>query len=406
MPPSCARPATATRRSSKRPQRCAIAGRIVVVGITKVELPWRTFSEKEIEVRYSRSYGPGRYDPTYEWGGSDYPIGYVRWTEQRNFDAVLHLMAQGQLRLEHPHHAPSPLAEALSVYQTLTTDSKDIGIVLEYPGGGGRIGARSRKLHPRRSAQCVRPRPCVTSGPTAAPPLRLTSGDGRALVWRPASGGAKDGSRGGRSRLDVIGAGNFARTMLLPHLKDKLAFGTIVNQTALSARHVQAKFGFEKAATDASGVAQERERVRRRADCHSPSFACAAGHDGLGASPAYLRGKAALLEPGRIARDRCAPTSEARAPSKSGSIAALPRPAWSSRRRWRPVPGPKSASFRVNAGKLDPQHWYANFNESGGRVLGEACHFLDYFCFIFDSDPVRVFAQTTWPATRPAGLSR
>ena len=62
-------------------------------------------------------------------------------------------------------------------------------------------------------------------------------------------------------------------------------------------------------------------------------------------------------------------------------------------------PGPKSISFRVNAGKLDPQHWYANFAESGGRVLGEACHFLDYFCFVFDSDPVRVFAQTTWPAS-------
>jgi predicted dehydrogenase len=63
------------------------------------------------------------------------------------------------------------------------------------------------------------------------------------------------------------------------------------------------------------------------------------------------------------------------------------------------APGPKSASIRINAGKLDPQHWYANYAESGGRVLGEACHFLDYFCFLFDSAPVRVMAQTTWPAT-------
>jgi len=74
-------------------------GRLVDVGITKIELPWKIFYEKELEVRFSRSYGPGRYDASYEWGGNDYPIGYVRWTEQRNFDACLHLMASGQLNL-------------------------------------------------------------------------------------------------------------------------------------------------------------------------------------------------------------------------------------------------------------------------------------------------------------------
>ena len=74
-------------------------GRLVDVGITKIELPWKIFYEKELEVRFSRSYGPGRYDPGYEWGGSDYPIGYVRWTEQRNFEACLQLMTTGQLDL-------------------------------------------------------------------------------------------------------------------------------------------------------------------------------------------------------------------------------------------------------------------------------------------------------------------
>src|SRR5262249_40096143 len=68
------------------------------------------------------------------------------------------------------------------------------------------------------------------------------------------------------------------------------------------------------------------------------------------------------------------------------------------KRRLRAIPGPKSATFRVLPGKLDPTHWYANYAESGGRVLGEACHFLDYFCFLFDSAPTRVSAQTTWPA--------
>src|SRR5439155_528885 len=116
--------------------------RFVIVGNTRAELAWRIFYEKELEVRYSRSYGPGRYDPSYEWGGADYPIGYVRWTEQRNFQAC----------------------------------------------------------------------------------------------------------------LDLIGEGNFARTMLLPHLKGRLQFGVVANQTALSANHVKTRFSFERAATDAAEI--------------------------------------------------------------------------------------------------------------------------------------------------------
>ena len=77
-------------------EACRDRGRLVDVGITKIELPWKLFSEKELEVRFSRSYGPGRYDLNYEWGGHDYPIGYVRWTEQRNFQACLHLMSQAK----------------------------------------------------------------------------------------------------------------------------------------------------------------------------------------------------------------------------------------------------------------------------------------------------------------------
>src|SRR5438045_3090301 len=92
-------------------------GRIVDVGITKIELPWKMFYEKEIDFRFSRSYGPGRYDPAYEWGGSDYPIGYVRWTEQRNLQACLHLMASGRLKLEELTTLRAPFNNALEVYR-------------------------------------------------------------------------------------------------------------------------------------------------------------------------------------------------------------------------------------------------------------------------------------------------
>jgi predicted dehydrogenase/threonine dehydrogenase-like Zn-dependent dehydrogenase len=362
-------------------------GRIVVVGITKVELPWRTFSEKEIEVRYSRSYGPGRYDPTYEWGGSDYPIGYVRWTEQRNFEAVLHLMAQGQLRLAELTTRRVPLAESLSVYQTLTSDSKDVGIIIEY-SAAERDVAQSAAETPKAAA----------SHPAAG------AVEGQALpehVWEMQAGAQL--SRGaGRiaspvSRVDVIGAGNFARTMLLPHLKDKLAFGTIVNQTALSARHVQTKFGFEKSATDAAdllnnGAASSAVLIATRHHLHAPLLKMALQHnrhvfvekplclslEELKQIDAAYQASQGTVQAGF--NRRFAPASQALMGVLGG------------------CPGPKSASFRVNAGKLDPRHWYANYAESGGRVLGEACHFLDYFCFVFTSDPVRVFAQTTWPA--------
>ena len=112
----------ATATASNTPTEQAIdslrdRGRLVVVGNTHVELPWKTTYEKELEVRYSRSYGPGRYDPAYEWGGADYPIGYVRWTEQRNFDACLRLMQTRPLPLSAITPRRACFAHSLQVYR-------------------------------------------------------------------------------------------------------------------------------------------------------------------------------------------------------------------------------------------------------------------------------------------------
>src|SRR5256885_2737299 len=115
-------------------EACRDRGRIVDVGITKIELPWKMFYEKEIDVRFSRSYGPGRYDPAYEWAGSDYPIGYVRWTEQRNFQACLHLIAAGKVNLDALTTLRVPFSDALNVYRELARDSSQhVGVILEYP---------------------------------------------------------------------------------------------------------------------------------------------------------------------------------------------------------------------------------------------------------------------------------
>jgi predicted dehydrogenase/threonine dehydrogenase-like Zn-dependent dehydrogenase len=352
-------------------------GRLVDVGITKIELPWKIFYEKELEVRFSRSYGPGRYDPAYEWGGQDYPIGYVRWTEQRNFQACLQLMAEGRIDLARITTRRVPFASALSVYQDLMGESaRDIGVVLEYEAAAASpadatVAARSGQRALPREGHVGRAVP-------SAPPVQ------RGRIARPVD------------RVDVIGAGNFARTMLLPHLRDKVAFGTVVNQTALSANHVKTAFGFREAATDDTGVFGEKGAtailVATRHHLHAPLVLKALEAD-----------RHVFVEkPLCLTREELQRIDAALARSKGTVQVGFNRrfaPASTElKRALEQSPGPKSATFRVVPGKLDPSHWYANYAESGGRVLGEACHFLDYFCFLFASKPVRVFAQTTWPA--------
>ena len=331
-------------------------GRLVDVGITRIELPWKIFYEKELEVRFSRSYGPGRYDAAYEWGGQDYPIGYVRWTEQRNFEACLELMARGQMNLAALTTRRAPFAEAPKVYEELASGGMDVGVVLEYEPR--KVSEEPAKA---RSAYVPHVVPALAGSPV--------------------------------QQLDVIGAGNFARTMLLPHVKDKIRLGTVVNNTALSANHVRAKFGFESAATDAAQLNGNGGAVliATRHHLHAPLVKSALQAD-----------RHVFVEkPLCLSRDELAEIDTVLRKSRGSVMVGFNRrfaPATAELKNYlAALPGPKSLNFRVLAGKLDPQHWYANYAESGGRVLGEACHFFDYFCFLFDSRPLRVLAQTTWP---------
>lgn len=356
----------ATGTSSNAPTEQSIEalrdrGRIVVVGNTKVDLLWKYAYAKEIDVRYSRSYGPGRYEPGYEWGGIDYPIGYVRWTEQRNFEACLHLMATGAMDVGAITTRRVPFANILDVYKELLENSdRDVGVVVEY--------AAEERLQEEGGI-------VSSAAPARSRRDRLTT---------PVS------------RLDVIGAGNFARTMLLPHLAGKIPFGTIVNATALSTNHVREKFGFAEGATDAQGVF-ERDGgaviIATRHHLHAPLVKKSLGknHHIFVEKPLCLSRE----ELGEI---------DAAVQQSSGSVQVgfnrrFAGASTALKKIIKGAPGPKTASFRVAPGKLDPTHWYANFAESGGRVLGEACHFLDYFMFLFESEPVRVLAQTVWPAS-------
>ena len=346
-------------------------GRIVVVGNTRVDLVWKPAYEKEIEVRYSRSYGPGRYDASYEWGGTDYPIGYVRWTEQRNFEASLYLMRGGLLNLAALTTRRAPFVECLPIYRELLKEgANDIGVVLEYGSSAGS-------------------KPEVSTSEIPAPATKIPA---VSRLAQPVT------------TLDVIGAGNFARTMLLPHLNGRIALGQVVNNTALSANHVKSKFGFAEALTDYESLLKPPSRAGSAAG--TPAAVLIATRHHL-----HARMVTAALEAGRhifVEKPLCLTREELdgidRAlTNSSGSVLVgfNRRFAGASvelKKLLQSAPGPKTISFRVMAGKLDPAHWYASFGESGGRVLGEACHFLDFFCFLTDSRPVRVLAQTVWPA--------
>ncbi len=339
-------------------------GVMVIVGIYDAELSWKTAYMKDIQVRYSRSYGPGRYDPQYEWGGQDYPIGHVRWTENRNFEACLELMRTGQLDLSPLTTRRVGFADVLGVYDKLESE---LGVLIEYCSPGfSRSGAEKLESAPE-FPDCLKAE------------LRKSIGT-----------------------LDVIGAGNFARTMLLPHLKGKIAFGTIVNATGLSARHVKEKFGFAHAETDASKVldleAASAVMIGTRHHLHAPLVL-----------KALQTGKQVFVEkPLCLTSEELAQIDTAMLKSKGSVMVGFNRrfaPATMAMMDvLRTVSGPKTLAFQVNAGVLAPDHWYANLAESGGRVLGEACHFFDFACHVLGK-PVKVTAQTVGRPKAPDSVT-
>lgn len=340
-------------------------GRLIDVGITKIELDWKLFYEKELEVRFSRSYGPGRYDPVYEWGGVDYPVGYVRWTENRNFRACLELMKEGKLALETLTTSVIPFEKAVGKYESMVDGSgNDIGVVLSY--------GENEKI------------------------IKESKVDSKVGEVHSSSSMHHSGKIEPQSlKLNVMGAGNFARTMLLPHLRDKVKYSTITNHTSLSAKHVQSKFGFDLAETDYKSVIEkmtphEAVMIATRHHLHAPMVLDALTKE------AHIF----VEKPLCLTLEELEEIDSALLKSNGSIQVGFNRrfaPVTSTlKKHIQKVPGPKTVSMRVMADKLAPDHWYANYQESGGRVLGEACHFFDIFNYLFESEPIRIFAQNAW----------
>ncbi|WP_282795005.1 bi-domain-containing oxidoreductase [Streptomyces sp. CC224B] len=345
---------------------CRDRGRVVDIGKCRLDLPWNAYYEKELDVRFSRSYGPGRYDPEYELQGRDYPIGYVRWTERRNLACFLDLVARGRVDVAPLVSHVADFDDAVATYQRLKDgDLKAVAVLFRYAGRSGTAVAAEA---PSVAVPAVRVRP--------GPP-------------RPAASPV---------RLAFVGAGTYATSMLLPHLagRDGVELSTVVTTTALSAANARRKFGFAEATTDLDAVLGDKSVdavfVVTRHSSHAELT-----------RRALLAGKAVFVEkPLALTEEELAGVLAAVEESGNDRIqvgfnrrfAPLLREA---RDRFGVRTGPASVRYLVNAGRLDHGSWYLREATEGSRFAGEGGHFVDTVSWLLGADPVSVYA------TAPAG---
>nr|WP_240929831.1 bi-domain-containing oxidoreductase [Streptomyces coryli] len=343
---------------------CRDRGRVVDIGKCRLDLPWNAYYEKELDVRFSRSYGPGRYDPSYELEGRDYPIGYVRWTERRNLACFLDLVARGRVDVEPLVSHIADFDDAVDTYRRLKDgELKAVAVLFRYP---------------EEKADAEPPA-------VAVPAVRRSGGI-------PVPGGRSKT----QVRLGFIGAGNYATSMLLPHLtgRDGVELSTVVTTTALSGVNAQRKFGFAEATTDLDAVLGDASIdavfVVTRHSSHAELT-----------RRALLAGKAVFVEkPLALTEDELAGVLAAVEESGNDRIqvgfnrrfAPLLSEA---RKRFGARTGPASLRYLVNAGRLDHGSWYLQQGTEGTRFAGEGGHFIDTASWLLGADPVSVYATAT-----------
>jgi predicted dehydrogenase/threonine dehydrogenase-like Zn-dependent dehydrogenase len=320
---------------------CRKRGRIVLVGVVGMEISRADFYEKELSFQVSCSYGPGRYDPEYEEKGNDYPVSYVRWTEQRNFEAVLDMMAEGRIDVKPLITHRFSLADAVAAYELISTGNP-LGVILEYNS--------SLKDVNRRII-----------------PLNLTH----------------EKISPSEAILGFIGAGNYASSVLVPAFKVTGArLKTIASAAGISSVHVGRKNGIEEATTDTNALVHDPEItgiiISTRHNSHAKwVFA------GLNAGKHIFVEKPLTL------------TIEELEEIKKfyQSLTQKPLLMVGFNRRFAPhvqkiktlltqKTQPKSIIMTVNAGAIPPDHWIQDKMIGGGRIIGEGCHFIDLLRFL------------------------
>jgi len=330
-----------------------LKGRVIVVGMTGLDIPRAPFFSRELKLMISMSYGPGRYDPEYEEKGHDYPIGYVRWTEKRNIESFVELVGDGRVNVDRLTTHQFRIDEAERAYQLISGDSTEpyLGVVLNYDPEGEvtRRVALGAAPAPRQSARAI--------------------------------------------TVGVIGAGGYVPAMLLPHFKTEgVEFRSIATASGVSAHDVGKRFGFAEAVSSADEVLDNADInlvvIGTRHDLHAEL-----------ARKALERNKNVFVEKPLALDDDQLDAVLAAAEQSSGRLMV------GFNRRFSPLAQqaksafanrdtPLSILYRVNAGHIPKEHWTQDPVEGGGRIIGEVCHFIDFMQFLTGAPPVSVYAES------------
>ena len=360
--------AAATPSSQPIEQAAALSrhkGRVVAVGLVGMQVPREAFYRKELDLRLAMSYGPGRYDPDYEERGNDYPFGYVRFTEQRNLESFLYLVQQKRVTPSALVTHRLPFADALEAYALIegklpaesTLDRRYLGIVLEYP----------ESARPERTVRRLEDR--VT------------------------------GARGGDIGIGFIGAGGFARSVLIPQIvkTGSARLTAVCTSTGRSAAQTAERFGFTVATTDSGEVLERAETaavfIATRHGSHAGLVAAAlrAGKHVFVEKPLCLDDagldevESALQDARGDGFEPCLMVGfNRRFSTHAGALQAA----------FRGRGTPMVVNYRVNAGVVPAESWLHDPEEGGGRIIGECCHFVDFCTAVIGSDPVSVVATS------------
>jgi predicted dehydrogenase/threonine dehydrogenase-like Zn-dependent dehydrogenase len=334
---------------------------VVAIGAVGLSLPRRIYYQKELMFTNSRSYGPGRYDPSYEESGQDYPIGYVRWSEGRNLEAFVELLAKGQVDVKPliSHHFP--IEKASQAYELITGKISQpfLGVLLTYPETSSET-VESQKVYE----------------PVKKTSLPIT---GVNVV-----------------RLGVLGAGNFANAIMLPVLKKtpSVELVSIASASGLHAEYASKKFGFKYTGGSENEILSDPQVntmcILTRHNLHAEQVvrALQAGkhvfcEKPLAISPAQLE---QIVQ--QISMNDASPLLMV---GYNRRFAPLVRRLYDFiRLRSEPL----VATYRINAGGIPLTHWVQDPLLGGGRIIGEACHFIDLLTFLIGAPPIKVSAQS------------
>jgi predicted dehydrogenase/threonine dehydrogenase-like Zn-dependent dehydrogenase len=333
--------------------------RVVDIGKIRLDLPWNAYYDKELDVRFSRSYGPGRYDDRYELEGIDYPAGYVRWTERRNLECFLDLIARKEIEVESLISGIFPIEQATAAYDDLASGSSAaVGVLLKYP-------------EPPADIQ--------------PPPASKVVSGGRPTTPRDAS----------RQQLAVgfIGAGNYASSMLLPHLArlSTVRLAHVATTRSLSAVNAQRRFGFTTASTATYTVFEDTSLdaifIVTRHHTHA-DLVCRA----LETGKAVFVEKPLALTSDELERIINVVTNTGNDRLMVGFNRRFAPLLVEMRSRFGQSAARSVTRYLVNAGQLDADSWYRNEELEGSRFTGEGGHFIDTLSWWTGSLPEEVYA--------------